>query len=111
MREELAALALLSNRETGAALIERVEGALRASDVASLAVCAVPELVEPHASEASAATHLAAGATQALVTLVEAAAKDARGEHAKNALRDVRGVAWRARLAIRQVNEFLESEG
>ncbi len=111
LREELESLALLTDKERGVALLEGVEGALRTADLASLAACAVPELPEARASEASAATHLAVGAAQALVALVEVGTRDMRGDHTKNALRDVRGVAWRARLASRQVDEFLEGGG
>ena len=111
LSEELKSLALLADRETGTVLIEGVEGALRAADVASLAACTVPELSQKRASEASAAAHLAAGATRALVALVELDAENTHGEYAKYALRDVRGVAWRARLVVRQVDEFLEGEG
>lgn len=84
-----------------------VEGALRAADVANLAACTAPELLEARAMEAAAATHLAAGATRALGALAGAGAGDAPEEYAQNALKDIRGAVWRARLAARQVDEFL----
>jgi hypothetical protein len=58
-----------------------VEGALRAADLANLAACVVPELTEARAAEAAAASWRRPGA------------------------------AWRARLAVRQMNEFFEGEG
>ncbi len=101
LKEELAALTVLEDVETGA-----LEGALRAADVANLAACTVPEL-----PEAAAATHLAAGASRALHALVEAGERGtppAGGDHeASYALKDARGAAWRARLASRQVDELL----
>jgi len=101
---ELEALAVLAEDETVV-----VEGALRAADVANLAACAVPELLEASTPQAGAAVYLAAGAVQALSTLAEARAGDAHGQHEQNILRDVRGTVWRARLAVRQVDEFLET--
>ena len=101
---ELEALAVLAEDETVA-----VEGALRAADVANLAACAVPELLEASTPQAAAAVYLAAGAVQALSTLAEARAGDTHGQHEQNLLRDVRGTVWRARLAVRQVDELLET--
>jgi hypothetical protein len=99
--QELETLAVMADR-TGV-----VEGALRAADVANLAACTAPELLQARAMEAAAAAHLAAGAARALCTLAGASVVDAPGEYAQNALKDVRGAVWRARLAARQVDEFL----
>src|SRR5215210_654468 len=104
LAEELEALAVLTDDEA-----ITVEGALRAADVANLAACTVPELLEAGAPRAAAAAYLAAGAVRALGVLAEAGVGDARGEHEQNILRDARGAAWRARLAVRQVDEFLET--
>ncbi len=104
LAEELKALAVLAGDETVA-----VEGALRAADVANLAACTAPELLEAGASRAAVAAYLAAGTVQVLCTLAEAGVGDARGEHEQNILRDARGTAWRARLAVRQVDESLET--
>jgi hypothetical protein len=105
LKGELEALAAMADEETGTARTEEVEGALRAADVANLAACTAPELLEARALKAAAAAHLAAGAARALCAL--AGTGDARGYHAQNVLKDVRGAAWRAQLAARQVDEFL----
>jgi hypothetical protein len=101
LTEELKTLAVMADRTSV------VEGALRAADVANLAACTAPELLEARAMEAAAAVHLAAGAARALCALAEASFIDAPGEYAQNALKDVRGAVWRAQLAARQVDEFL----
>lgn len=89
-----------------------VEGALRATDIANLAACTAPELLKARAVEAAAAAQLAAGAASALCTLARAGVEDAPAdEYAQNTLRDVRGALWRARLAARQVDEFLGEAG
>ena len=106
LRVEIEGLAELANRD-----IVVVEGALRAADVANLAASALPELPEGRAPEVAASAHLAAGAARALHTLAEAYAARTSGERARSAFGDARGVAWRARLAARQVDEFLEGEG
>ncbi len=111
LKEELEVLAALANEETVAAQIEGVEGALRAADVANLAACAVPALLEARSPEAAAAAYLAAGATRALGHLIEADVGDPHERQASYALKDARGAVWRARLAVRQVNEFLENKG
>jgi hypothetical protein len=104
------ARALTQELETLAVMADRlgvVEGALRAADVANLAACTAPELLQARAMEAAAAAHLAAGAARALCALAEASFVDAPEEYAQNALKDVRGAVWRAQLAARQVDEFL----
>jgi hypothetical protein len=111
LKKELEALATLTNGETGAARFEEVEGALRAADVANLAACTLPELLKTSVPEAAAAVHLAAGAARALGTLAETGAEDAHEYHAQNAFKDARSAMWRARLAARQVDEFLEETG
>lgn len=103
---ELRALSVPADSETVA-----VEGALWA---ANLAACVVPELTEARATQAAAAVSEAAGAARALCLLAEAGTAGtgaASGERMLNALGDVRGAAWRARLAVRQMDEFFESEG
>lgn len=107
LKRELEVLASLSDEETGGTCIEGVEGALRAADVANLAACTVPELPKARAPEGVAATHLAAGTVQALHALAEGT----RERHTPYALKDFRAALWRARLAARQVEEFLEEAG
>lgn len=108
LKEELEALSACTSEETSAASLEVVEGALRAADVANLAASALPELPYSRVPEAAAAAHLAAGAARALVALAGAAANiSSETGHAQNALKDVRGAAWRARLAAGQVDEIL----
>ncbi len=106
LKEELEILATLADGEAGTARIEAVEGALRAADVANLAACAVPELPYARAPQAAAATYLAAGAVRALAYLIEADTENSHECQAPYALKDIRGAAWRARLAVRQVDEF-----
>lgn len=84
----------------------RVEGALRAADVANLAAASLAELPEANARKAAAAAHLAAGAARALCALVDVA--DTGGRRAEHVLKDARGAAWRAGLAARQADEALE---
>ena len=104
LAEELEALAVMADAETGA-----VEGALRAADLSNLAACAVPELPEARVAEAAAATYLAAGAARALCAL--AGAGEENEEYARNVHGDVRSANWRAQFAVRQVDEFFEGEG
>lgn len=112
LKGELEVLAAQAEEATSAAGIEVVEGALRAADVANLAASALQELSRARTLEAAVATHLAAGAARALSALAGTAAKDLPDtEHARNALKDVRGAAWRARLASGQVDELLEEIG
>jgi hypothetical protein len=111
LKVELETLAALADGETGAPQVEVVEGALRAADVANLAACAVPEFPEACLPEAAAAAHLAAGAARALGAFAETSTEDSRECHAPYALRDIRGAVWRARLATRQVDEFLGRMG
>ena len=86
-----------------------VEGALRAADVANLAAASLDELSGESARTAAAAAHLAAGAARSLCAL--AAGSGPEGEHAEYVLKDARGAAWRAGLAARQADEFLEGTG
>jgi len=111
LKEELKTLAGLADGETGAAWIGAVEGALRAADVANLAACATPELLEARVPEAAAATHLAAGTVRALGLLIKAGIEDSHERQASYTLKDARGAMWRARLAARQVDEFLGEAG
>lgn len=107
LAEELEALEVLDDATA------TVEGALRAADVANLAACIAPELLETAATRASAAAYLAAGAARALGILADTAVGDAHedpyGEYAQNLSKDARGAVWRAQLAVRQVDEFMET--
>jgi hypothetical protein len=107
LAEELEALSALDDATA------TVEGALRAADVANLAACTAPELLETAAPRAVAAAHLAAGAVRALGVLADAGVGDAHeephGEYKQNLSKDARGAVWRAQLAVRQVDEFMET--
>jgi hypothetical protein len=80
-----------------------VEAALACADLATLAACNLQALSDNDRPLAAAAVHLAAGATRALVPLIESdiSATDETG--AENTLRDARSARWRADLATRQV--------
>ena len=108
LAEELEALEILDDHATAT-----VEGALRAADVANLAACIVPELLETAATRASAAAYLAAGAVRALDILADTAVGDVHeephGEYEQNLSKDARGAVWRAQLAVRQVDEFMKT--
>ena len=75
---------------------------------AALAADRPPRRLQPSRSPrddrplAVAAVHLAAGATRALIPLVESKAGTLDGPYAENTLRDVRSAGWRADLAVRQ---------
>jgi hypothetical protein len=107
LAEELEALAVLDDATA------TVEGALRAADVANLAACTAPELLETAATRAAAAAYLAAGAVRALGLLADTAVGDAHeephGEYEQNLSKDARGAVWRAQLAVRQVDEFMKT--
>jgi len=83
------------------------EAALRAADVANLAASSLANLSNENVLRAVAAAHLAAGVARALGALAEVPQLD--GERARYKLKDARSAAWRARFAIRQTDEFLES--
>jgi hypothetical protein len=108
LAEELEALEVLDDDATAT-----VEGALRAADVANLAACIAPELLETVATRASAAAYLAAGAARVLGILADTAVGDAHeephGEYEQNLSKDARGAVWRAQVAVRQVDEFMET--
>ena len=80
-----------------------IEAALACADLATLAACNLPALPDGEQPLAAAATHLAAGATRALIPLVESEAGTLNEAHAENTLRDARSVGWRADLAVRQL--------
>jgi hypothetical protein len=82
------------------------EAALRCADLANLAACNVSELPSQEAPRAIEAARLAAGAVRDLRSLAEAESGDPDEEHVGNLLRDVRGAAWRAEFAARQVEEL-----
>jgi hypothetical protein len=107
LAEELEALSTLDDATV------TVEGALRAADVANLAACTAPELLETVASQATAAAYLAAGAVRALGVLAHARMghthEEPHGEYEQNLSKDARGAVWRAKLAVRQVDEFIET--
>ena len=83
-----------------------VEAALACADLATLAACNLSRLSDDGEPLATAAVHLAAGATRALTILVEARTWVLEGTHAENTLRDARGALWRADLAVRQTEEL-----
>ena len=80
-----------------------VEAALACADLATLAACNLPALPDGDRPLATAAVHLAAGTTRALVPLVEAEAGTLEEPYAENTLRDARSAGWRADLAVKQV--------
>jgi uncharacterized membrane protein len=109
LTKELEALAVLDDDATAT-----VEGALRAADVANLAACTAPELLETVATQAIAAAYLAAGAVRALGILADAGVgeephEEPHGEYEQNLSKDAQGAVWRAQLAVRQVDEFMET--
>ncbi len=83
-----------------------VEAALACADLATLAACNLPDLPPDGEPPATAAVHLAAGSTRALVALIEPRTIDSDDPHAENAFRDARGAIWRADLAVRQIGEL-----
>ena len=110
LREELEALGGHAAGEVARA-DALVEAALRAADVANLAASSLADLSGESAAEAVAAAHLAAGTAQALVALAEAGASDLDGDRAGYVLKDARSAAWRARFAVRLVDEFMGVAG
>jgi hypothetical protein len=80
-----------------------VEAALACADLATLAACNLPVLSDGDRPLATAAVHLAAGATQALIPLVEMEIRALDEASAEYTLRDARSGGWRADLATRQV--------
>ena len=78
------------------------KSSLACADLAILAACNLPALPDDDRPLAVAAVHLAAGATRALIPLVESKAGTLDGSFAENTLRDVRSAGWRADLAVRQ---------
>jgi hypothetical protein len=80
-----------------------VEAALACADLATLAACNVPALPDGDRPLAAAATHLAAGAARAIITLVESEARSLNEVYAENTLRDARSARWRADLAVGQI--------
>ena len=80
-----------------------VEAALACADLATLAACNVPALPDGDRPLAAAAVYLAAGATRALIPLVESKAGTLEEAYAENTLRDARNSGWRADLAVRQL--------
>ncbi len=81
-----------------------VEAALACADLATLAVCNVPGLPEGVRPLGAAATHLAAGATHALLALQRR--EELQDAHAENIWRDARSAGWKADLAVRQLGEM-----
>jgi hypothetical protein len=81
-----------------------IEAALACADLATLAACNLPALPDGDRPLATAATHLAAGTTRSLVSLVESEAGNLDGSYAENTLRDARSALWRADLAVRQIS-------
>ena len=80
-----------------------VEAALACADLATLAACNLTALPDGDRPLATAAGHLAAGTTLALIPLVEAVALEE--PRAENMLRDARSAHWRADLARNQIED------
>ncbi len=80
-----------------------IEAALACADLATLAACNLPALPDGDRALAAEAVDLAAGATRALIPLVESKAGTLDAAHAENTLRDARSAGWRADLAVRQL--------
>jgi len=80
-----------------------VEAALACADLATLAACNLPALPDGERPLATAAVHLAAGTTRALIPLVESEAGTLEEHYSENTLRDARSAGWRADLAVKQV--------
>jgi hypothetical protein len=78
-----------------------IEAALACADLATLAACNLSVL--PDRPLATAAVHLAAGATLALIPLAESEAATLNEASAEYTLKDARSAAWRADLAARQL--------
>ena len=87
----------------GTAADSLVEAALACADLATLAACNLPALPDGDRHLATATVHLAAGASRALISLVEAEAVTLEESYAENMLRDARSAHWRADLAVSQV--------
>lgn len=82
-----------------------IESALACADLATLAACNLQALPGRARPLAEAAVHLAAGATRALIPLIEAdlVAMDETG--AEYTRKDARSARWRADLAVRQLED------
>jgi hypothetical protein len=80
-----------------------IEATLACADLATLAACNHTALPDDAKPLAAAATHLAAGATRALNSLVESSTGTLDEAHAENTLRDARSAGWRADLAVSQL--------
>jgi len=80
-----------------------IESALACADLATLAACNLEALSDNDRPLATAAVHLAAGTTRALIPLVELEAAALDETSAENTLRDARSARWRADLATEQV--------
>jgi hypothetical protein len=83
-----------------------VDAALACADLATLAACNLSGLPNGGKPPATAAVHLATGATHALVALLEPRIGGLDETYAENALKDARGALWRADLAARQIGEI-----
>lgn len=96
-------LASLDETADGGTPDSLIEAALACADLATLAVCNIPGLPEGGKPLGAAATHLAAGATHALLALERDG--EPGNAHAENILRDARSAGWKADLAVRQLKE------
>lgn len=95
-------LEALSGSESTDALIEAAQAC---SDLATLAACNIQDLTEEGTPLATAAVHLAAGATRALISLSESKTGSRDEANAENTRRDARSAGWRADLAVRQIED------
>lgn len=80
-----------------------IEAALACADLATLAACNL-QIVSDRPL-ATAAVHLAAGATRALISLAESEAGTLEDARVENTLRDARSARWRADLAVKQLED------
>lgn len=85
-----------------------VEAALACADLSTLAACVLRDLSPGAARKAASAVREAADAVGDLSSLVETKAKALEGDHADHVMRDIRAAGWRAGLAVRQADDFLE---
>jgi hypothetical protein len=97
LRQQLAALSELG--DTAPDVL--AEAAICCADLANLAACNAPDLPSGAAPRANEAALLAAGAVEALGSMVEAGSAGLEAEHAENLLRDARSARWRAEFAAR----------
>ncbi len=107
IRQQLEVLARYAG-ENGEPPDSLVEAALACADLATLAACILRELTPDAARRTASAVREAVDAVGDLSALVETEAKSLEGAYADYVMRDIRAAGWRAGLAARQADEFLE---